>query len=231
MQDFSVIYRIGLDAEQISYELRLDPATMLPIDPPLKTQPEWTELSHHQCPNCPLDSTEHARCPMAERLLPIVEQHGHMRSHTMIDLEVEVSGRRISQPASLQQALGSLMGLVIASCGCPHTDFLKPMARFHQPLSNAEETVYRASSMYLMSQYMRMKNGKPADFDLKHLNLNYKHLQLVNRAMADRLRSICTDDSAVNAVVLLDSFAKFQPLAADLTLEKLEPLFGAYLRY
>ncbi|MGB1110800.1 MAG: DUF6901 family protein [Gammaproteobacteria bacterium] len=230
MQEFIVTYRIGMEGAVEAYELKLDPETMLPVDAPHSDQPEWTRLEHHQCANCPLDPGQHPRCPMAERLLPIVVTHGSMRSHTIVDLEVEASGRCIQQKASLQQALGSLMGLVIASCGCPHTDFLKPMARFHQPLSNAEETVYRASSMYLMSQYMRQKNGLSADFDLKHLNLHYKHLQLVNRAMADRLRSICTDDSAVNAVVLLDSFAKFQPLAADITLEKLEPLFKAYLR-
>jgi hypothetical protein len=40
----------------------------------------------------------------------------------------------------------------VATSGCRYTAYFKPMARFHLPFANEEETAYRAISMYLLSQ-------------------------------------------------------------------------------
>jgi len=61
------------------------------------------------------------------------------------------------------------MGLVIATSGCPHTLFLKPMARFHLPLASVTETIYRASAMYLTAQYFLKQDGKEVDFSLNNI--------------------------------------------------------------
>lgn len=71
--------------------------------------------------------------------------------------------------ASLQEGLQGIFGLIMATSGCPHMDFLKPMARFHMPFSSSIETMVRTTSLYLLKQYFNLKDGKPADFLLKGL--------------------------------------------------------------
>lgn len=231
MPEQTITYRIQVHDATAEFELSLNEDDMTPLELPDPGQlPDWTQLEHHQCPNCPLDETEVPHCPLAAQLVPVIEQLGNLKSHTQVELAVDAGGRALRQSSTLQQSLGSIMGLVIATSGCPHTLFLKPMARFHQPLSQAMETVYRANAMYLMAQYLRHRKGLKAEFELDGLKRRYKHLQLVNAAIADRLRSVCTDDGAVNAVVLLDAFAKFQPLMTDSLLDQLEGVFAAYLK-
>jgi hypothetical protein len=47
--------------------------------------------------------------------------------------------------------------------------------------------------------------------------------------MAERLRVASSKDSAVNAIVLLDLFAKALPYSIEESLEELRYLFGIYL--
>ncbi|MCP4400992.1 MAG: hypothetical protein GY801_27310 [bacterium] len=49
------------------------------------------------------------------------------------------------------------------------------MAHFHQPLANVEETIFRATSMYLLSQYFAKQEGKEAKFELDGLEEIYRH--------------------------------------------------------
>jgi hypothetical protein len=121
------------------------------------------------------------------------------------------------------------MGLVIATSGCPYTVYLKPMARFHLPLAGEEETIYRAASMYLLAQYFRRGAGMPEDGSLAGLKQIYRDLQVVNTAMAERLRAVAEQDSAVNALVLLDLFAKTVPYSIEDFLADVRYLFEPYL--
>lgn len=103
------------------------------------------------------------------------------------------------------------------------------MARFHLPMASEIETIYRATSMYLLAQYFRCKAGAIPDLSLEGLRLRYVRLHEINIAMASRLRSVIDKDASVNAVVLLDMLAKAMPYSvADSTVE-LEHLFRAYL--
>lgn len=85
--------------------------------------------------------------------------------------------RTVSAETSAQQGLGSLLGLIMATSGCPHTVFFKPMARFHLPFSNESETIYRAVSMYLLSQYFTTREGAPIDAGLDGLRDIYDKIQ------------------------------------------------------
>ncbi len=51
-----------------------------------------------------------------------------------------------------QQAMSSVLGLIMATAGCPWTDRLRPMARFHLPFASDAETLYRSISMFLLSR-------------------------------------------------------------------------------
>jgi hypothetical protein len=104
------------------------------------------------------------------------------------------------------------------------------MARFHLPLATAEETVYRATSMYLLAQYFLQKERYKADLNLEGLLEIYRNIELINKAMADRLRAIAEKDSAINALILLDIYAKTLPLAIEDSLKEIQHLFAPYFR-
>ena len=103
------------------------------------------------------------------------------------------------------------------------------MARFHLPLANESETVYRAVSVYLLSQYFTTRGGAPVDPGLDGLAAIYDRIQELNRAMAQRVREAITQDAAVNAIVVLDFFAQTLPFMIEDELDDLRPLFQGYL--
>lgn len=120
------------------------------------------------------------------------------------------------------------MGLIMATSGCPRTAFLKPMARFHLPFASEEETVYRVTSMYLLAQYFLGLEGQTDDDGFSGLTRLYGELEYVNTAMAKRLRAATETDSSLNAIVLLDLFAKTVPWALNRSLSDLRHLFAPY---
>ena len=63
------------------------------------------------------------------------------------------------------------------------------MARFHLPLANEQETIFRSVSTYLLSQYFQVKEGKQADMELSGLVDIYRQLQTINTALAARVRA------------------------------------------
>jgi len=209
------------------FNIKLDPETLDSIDNSPKTLPEWTKLEFHKCAHCPVQKEPY--CPLAVSLVNIVNRFNRLISYDKIHLDVETKERFISQNTTAQKGISALMGLVIASSGCPHTDFLKPMARFHLPLASREETIYRATCMYMLAQYFRHKEGSSGDFDFKGLIKLYRNLEDVNIAIAERLNYASKSDSTVNALILLDIFNKTLPMAIDTSLEQLKYLFKAYL--
>jgi hypothetical protein len=194
--------------------------------------PHWTELGFHQCSNCPLSTAQTKRCPMAVRLVPLVELFEKVRSYDDVSAQVESDERTVSRRTSVQKVLRSLMGLLSASSDCPHIEFLKPMAHYHLPFSSREETVYRVVSTYLLAQYFLRQQGKAADAGLEGLKAHYRELQQVNQGMAARLGAIREEqgDSSVNALVLLDLFAHSLPDSIDADLEELLPAFQESLK-
>jgi hypothetical protein len=188
--------------------------------------PPWTKLEFHQCTNCPLDAPSHSHCPLAANIHNIVQRFDGLNSYDEITVEVVTEQRWITQRTTAQLAISSMMGLVIASCGCPHTAFFKPMAWFHLPLASEEETLFRATSFYMLAQYYCQREGRTADFKFEGLAKIYQNMQTVNCAIARRLRDAAANDSSVNAIVILDSFAQIVPFAIEESLEELRYLFS-----
>jgi hypothetical protein len=192
--------------------------------------PPWTKLDFHQCPNCPLTPVTHPHCPLAAQLVDIVRRFEGLVSYSEIQVDVMTAERFITQETTVQRGMSSLMGLVMATSGCPHMAFFKPMARFHLPFASAEETVYRATSMYLLAQYFLHKEGHPADLDLTGLREIYKNIEIVNVAVAKRLRTATEADSAINAIILLDIYTKAIPVVIEESLEEIRYLFASFFR-
>lgn len=229
MKDFTVYYNFRLpDGSEEGFHLRLDPESLELRGGTPSVPPEWTKLDFHQCPNCPLKVDEHPECPLALRLVNLVQRFDGLLSHEQVDLEVVTEERTITQKTTAQRGISSLMGLVIAASGCPHTALLRPMARFHLPLASNEETVYRATSMYLLAQHFLKKEGAKADLDLEGLARIYRNIQIINVAVAARLRAATTTDSTVNAIVVLDVYAKTVGMVIDGSLERIRYLFAPY---
>ena len=188
--------------------------------------PPWTRLEFHQCPNCPLEPAEHSRCPLAANIYNIVQRFDGLNSYDEITVEVVTRQRWIAQRTSAQMGISSMMGLVIAACGCPHTAFFKPMAWFHLPMASEEETLFRAASFYMLAQYYSNKDGRTADYEFEGLARIYHNMQTVNCAIAHRMRAATANDSSVNAIVILDSFAQIVPFAIEESLEELRYLYA-----
>lgn len=217
------------DAEEDSYELVLDGTTLDIISPHPGEIPQWAMLDFNKCPSCPLDAKSSPCCPLALALVSLNTSFAHWVSYEKVHVAVVTAERTTTKNTTVQQAASSLMGLISPCSGCPHTRFFKPMARFHQPFATEQETIYRASSMYMLAQYFLKAEGREADHGLVGLNDIYRSLHEVNTHCAMRLRHGASNDSAVNAVVLLDMFAKSLPYAIKESLEELGHLFHPFL--
>jgi hypothetical protein len=217
------------DGSEEVFNLQLDAQDLDLVGNSPDALPAWTILHFHQCPNCPLTADTHPNCPIAVNLVNIVKRFDRLLSHKEIHLDVVMEERSVSQDTTAQQGISSLMGLVMATSGCPHTAFFKPMARFHLPLASEEETTYRATSMYLLAQYFLKKEGQNADLELKGLREIYHNMHTINTAIAERLRGASETDSTLNAIVLLDMFALTVPHVIEESLEDIRHLFAPSL--
>ncbi len=217
------------DHSSEDFKLELDPRNLELTGNIPQSLPTWTKLDFHQCPHCPLDVVTDPYCPLAANIVHIVHRFDGLISYDKIRVDVITQERRISQHTTAQKGISSMMGLVIATCGCPHTAFFKAMGRFHLPLASSEETIFRATSMYLLAQYFLKMEGRHADFELGGLTKIYNNMQIVNVAIANRLRSTSMSDSLINAIVIFDNFAKSLPYAIEKSLKNFRHLFLPFL--
>ena len=80
-----------------------------------------------------------------------------------------------------------------------------------------------------LAQYFLKTEGRHADLEFTGLTKIYQNMQIVNVAIANRLRSTSMSDSAINAIVILDNFAKHLPYAIEKSLKDLRHLFLPFL--
>ncbi len=230
MSDIAIHYHFTLeDGSEETFELLLDEDTLELKAADSTDLPQWTELGFHQCHHCPLQAVTSLQCPAAAKLVRLVQGFARVLSHERVRVEIRTVERVTTLNASAQEAVSSLMGLIMAVSGCPHTAFFRPMARFHLPGATTEETTYRAASMHMLAQYyVRLAGGEP-DLALADLVKRYEAVQEVNRAFVKRLRAAADSDSTINAVVVLDGWALTIPWVIDESLEGLRHLFEPYL--
>lgn len=190
-----------------------------------RQHPFWTKLGFNQCDCCQLKSENYSHCPIAINLEDIISTFKNRRSFENVLLRVETPERTYEKEIPLQHGLGSLLGIIMVTSGCPTMSVLKPMVRFHLPFATIEETIFRSVSCYLLGQYFRLKKGKEPDWNLDRLAKAYQDIQMINVGMTDRLRSISEEDANANAVVVLDVFAKALPSSIFLDVKELEYLF------
>jgi hypothetical protein len=121
------------------------------------------------------------------------------------------------------------MGLLIAGSSCPLTHFFKPMARFHLPFANKDETMWRAAATFLLTRYFTHEGLQAEDMTLEGLIKIYDDIAILNDNVVERLRAATSRDSAVNALVHLDVYAKFLTPPLQDTLDQIKPIFKPFL--
>jgi hypothetical protein len=219
-------YRFDLpDGSQRTLDFGFDGSDFRLSNAPPSEPPFWTELGFNQCANCPLNELEYAHCPAALQMVTALEPLKALVSFDTVGVTVVQTERTVYAETSAQQAMSSVLGLIMATAGCPWTDHLRPMARFHLPFASEAETVYRTLCMYLLAREMAGTNGSRGFAALEEL---YKNLHIVNRDMSRRLGAATRTDPARNAMALLDAYTTLLPAAIDCSLEEFKPLFDAW---
>lgn len=231
MESVNILYRIALNdklTEEFDYEM--DAKTFEIISGPKEDQlPPWTELGFKQCSNCPLKPEDHPHCPMAVQLHHIVGRFHQTRSIDEVKLEVVTEQRTVTKTTALQNAISSMLGLVFPISGCPKTEGMKPLARFHVPMASEEETVFNVAGMYLLAQYFVNLKNKNGVLSFDGLIKIYDDLHIVNKAVASRLQAVTSSDSVKNAITLLDMYSSLIPMLLQDQLVEIRQFFNAYL--
>jgi hypothetical protein len=170
---------------------------------PSAGMPEWTRLGFHQCANCPLKADDSPYCPPAVDLAPVVSAFAQMISHDQARVDVQTPERSIGRDCQVQQALSSLVGLIMATSGCPILGRFRGLARTHLPFATLEETLFRSVSAYLIGQLLIHRTGGQADWDLEGLKALYAELEILNAHFKKRVNAAARQDAAINAVAAL----------------------------
>lgn len=189
---------------------------------PAANLPAWTRLGHCRCPNCPLDPGARDHCPAATAILPVVEAFSAEDAYQRVSVTVVDDRRSYNKETALEEALRSLLGLKMATSGCPLLSRLKPMTLHHLPFANSDEFVLRSVSYYLLQQlFVKRTNGEP-DWELGGLVELNKSLQLVNQALWQRIHAVCRGDSTLKALLNFFSMASSVSVSLESQLRKLQ---------
>lgn len=210
------------------FHVAVDTLTGDLLNAPHESSASWTQLEYKKCGDCKL--TAGVTCPVAVSLESLVDAFRKFVSYETATISVRVGEKTLTKKASLQDGLQSIFGLLMVTSGCPAFARLKPMARFHHPFASPEETFYRVTSMHMLAQYFRQKDGLPVDFSFADLQSMYEEIHRVNVDFLKRIKRAGEEDAHVHGVVNLDSLALMMPMLLEDELETLRPLFAAHLR-
>jgi hypothetical protein len=215
------------DGDEQSFEVALDRHTRAHLPEPRASLPEWTLLSFHQCEHCPLQGDAAARCPVAVSLAPVIERFKDRKSYEQVEARVESEARTYTKRDSLQNALSALVGLLMATAGCPILDPLRPMAEMHLPFMTRDETHFRLLATQLVRLFLAQRRGQSVDWSLTALERLVEDVFRLNIGFCKRLNAIITSDASVNAVVVLSLLADFTDrMLTQEDLDRLDRLFA-----
>jgi len=214
------------DGEEQAFQVALDRLTRAQLRAPRAALPDWTLLDFQRCENCPLPSAADARCPVAVSLVPVIETFKDRKSYEPVEVRVESEARSYTKRDSLQNALSALVGLLMATAGCPILDPLRPMAEMHLPFMTRDETHFRLLATHLVRLFLAQRRGESVDWSLTSLERLVDDVFRLNVGFCKRLNAIVTSDASVNAVVVLSLLADFTDrLLSQEDLDRLDRLF------
>lgn len=89
--------------------------------------------------------------------------------------------------------------------------------------------MWRAAATFLLARYFTREGLQAEDMTLEGLIKIYDDIAILNDYVAERLRAATSRDSAVNALVHLDVYAKFLTPPLEDTLDHIKPIFKPFL--
>ena len=210
---------------------KIDLERKLPVVSEKADLPDWTRLDYHQCENCPLKPDDVEHCPAAVDAIDILERFQSVFSYETATITVRTIERDFIKQTDLQTALQSIIGLIMATSGCPILRQLKAMAHHHLPFSSPNETLYRTVSNHLLKLYLkRRRRGDDDDSrgedEMESLLALYTELQTVNGAFVKRITKAAEKDANLNAIVLLFTISALVHASLEEGLEDLDALYS-----
>lgn len=225
---YKIVYEFTLTNEQKTlFNILIDPETTSMILPEPVSLPYWTSLKYRQCECCPLETIGNPNCPVAVNIVKIIEEFKDSISYDDCLIRCTTPERTYHKKTSIMEGISSMLGIIMATSNCSIMDFLKPMARFHLPFSTYDETVVRATSMFLLRQYIECGNDSTHNISLKKLVQHYRKVNLVNEGMLKRISSLGSKDANKNAIIILHSLSQLLSNEISCSLESIVPLFTA----
>ncbi len=220
-----ITYQLQLtDGREYTFEIDIEREGP-DVAAPAREHAAWTRLDNNRCSNCPLDAQAVPYCPAAVDIEVIAEQFVETLSIERADVWVHTSERSYFKNTDSQTFLRSIFGVVMASSACPILARLKPLAHFHLPFANLEETIHRLVGTYLIKQYMALREGSgEPDWELHGLEKLYAELKTVNMHFMKRLRTASREDASINALQSYVSIASIVGMGVDDILGKMLPL-------
>jgi hypothetical protein len=211
----------------MKFTILLDKKTLL-VEPPVGAkEKEWTVLGFHKCDICPFDKDKVRNCPIAYNISYIAESFTDVSSTEETEITVNVESRTYKRTDTVNEGLKSIMGIYMATSGCPHMDLLKPMARFHLPFATMEETVYRHIGNYFINEFNKFLSKKLDKIDVDDFRKRYELINKVNLGIFNRIKHISEKDASTNAIVTLNAFGQMVGMELDYELETIKHLFDS----
>lgn len=189
---------------------------------PEHSVPAWVRLEHCRCTGCPLSPADTSYCPAALKILPVVEKFQAEDAYERVVVRVTDEHREYRKETTVEEALRSLLGLKMATSGCPLLAELKPMAVHHLPFASTEEFILRTVSHYLLEQYFVWRHQGEPDWGLAGLVERNQRLQQVNQALWQRIHTVCQGDSNLRVLLNFFSMASSVSFSLESQLRKLE---------
>lgn len=197
-----------------------------PAIPSSENAPEWTKLEFNQCEGCEWKESEH--CPVALRLVEPATMLNEFFSYDRVKVTVQSEDRSYQQETDTQRGLMALFGLIMATSGCPSMEPVRPLAWYHLPFANYEETLFRVVSLHLLRDHFAQNQSTHQEIH-DEISKVYTAIGQVNYGIISRLRaSGCLQkDASLNAITNLDSYARMISYSLESDLEELRNLFQA----
>lgn len=213
------------DSRKKRFLIQLDPVTF-EYKSSGHVPPDWALLGVARCQCCHLDLARHDYCPIAANIAELVIAFKDIASHKSCLVSCISAARTCTKDTTVQEGLASIMGIIMATSGCPSMSILKPMACFHLPFATVEESMFRSASAYLLRQYFSHKNGENCDFFMHRIQEYYDEVQQVNEGILKRINMTSEMDADKNAIITLNSLAQILVMEVDEDLDSLKHLFA-----
>jgi hypothetical protein len=196
-------YALSTATQKWRWRIRLDE----PQAPLNATPADWTLLGCSRCPSCPLQAADDAVCPAANAVADVVDALGTVASIDTVDVVVRTAEREVRKTTTGAAAARSVLGLLLATSGCPVLQEMRPLARHHLPFATEEEWMFRLVGLQLLRSWFAARDGVVDNVSLQALPAYLEQLRTLNIAFAARLRKACAKDAPANAMVQLFSLS------------------------